>query len=280
MTSNTDTSNNVGFTIEEKTDTETTTPKQTTVVFCVPGDNFSSNFLQSWSELLSYCFSNNIRPILSSHKSNNVYYVRNMCLGGNFVRGIEQKPFNGELDYDYLMWIDSDQVFSAAHFARLMAHDKDVVSGIYIMSNNRQYTVCQKMDIEYLMKNGEFEFLDRTSLESWIRENVVGTPEEKEEDGKKILDLSGCAVPLMEAEYCGLGWTLMKKGVMEQLEYPWFNQLPIEVMSKSEEGGSEKVVIRDYCSEDVALFSKLKSKDIKCYVDVLTMIGHEKKIVL
>ena len=294
--------------INEKITADTQTPNQTsqskplTIVFCLPGDNFSSTFLRCWSSLFSYCIKNNINAVLSSHRSNNVYYVRNMCLGGDFRLGVEQKPFNGKLEYDYIMWIDSDQVFGPRQFEALLSHfvnpqtqtpqtpqsttpkSIDVVSGLYMMENNREYAVVRKLDGEYLMKNGSFEFLTPEEMTKWVKENLIGTPEEKEDgSGNKYLDLSGCTIPLMEVEYSGLGWTLMRKGVFEQLEYPWFNQLPIEIHDTQPTTDTQtkpKVIVRDYCGEDTALFIKLREKGIKCYVDVTATVGHEKKVIL
>jgi hypothetical protein len=224
-----------------------------------------------------------------------------MCLGGDFRLGVEQKPFNGKLDYDYIMWIDSDQVFGPHQFEALLSHfikspqsqdttpkSIDVVSGLYMMENNREYAVVRKLEGEYLMKNGSFEYLTPEEMTKWVKDNLIGTPDEKEDgSGNKYLDLSGCTIPLMEVEYSGLGWTLMRKGVMEQLEYPWFNQLPIELHNTPTTDTTTdtttdhpKVIVRDYCSEDTALFIKLREKGIKCYVDVTATVGHEKKVIL
>ena len=49
-----------------------------TIVFCLPGETFSHHFLKSWSELLMYCITHQIRPIISSHQSSNVHFVRNI----------------------------------------------------------------------------------------------------------------------------------------------------------------------------------------------------------
>lgn len=109
------------------------TEKPLTVVFCLPGNSFSGKFLECWTDLLAFCLSRNIRPVLSRRQSCNIYYVRNMCLGGDVSRGAGQKPFDGKLDYDYLMWIDSDMLFNAAQFAKLLQHQADIVSGLYLM---------------------------------------------------------------------------------------------------------------------------------------------------
>lgn len=37
-----------------------------------------------------------------------------------------------ENDYDYILYVDSDMVFSAEDVKRLVAHDTDIVSGLYV----------------------------------------------------------------------------------------------------------------------------------------------------
>ena len=49
---------------------------------------------------------NNINPILSNSYDSNVFFVRNKCLMGNVLNGIKQKPFQGKIDYDYIMWMN------------------------------------------------------------------------------------------------------------------------------------------------------------------------------
>lgn len=77
--------------------------KPRTVVFCLPGNSFGGKFLERWTDLLGFCFAHNIRPLLSQRQSCNIYYVRNMCLGADVMRGKDQKPFDGKLDYDFII---------------------------------------------------------------------------------------------------------------------------------------------------------------------------------
>jgi hypothetical protein len=217
--------------------------KPITVVFCLPGKNFSNNFLMSWTELLMTCIKNNINPLVSCAYDSNVNFVRSKCLGYDVLKGKNQKPFNGELDYDYIMWIDSDMVFKPEHFFKLIKLNVDVANGMYLMDTGRYWCCVKDMNDEYFKKNGNYQFL------------------KKEEVNKNDL-------PFI-ADYVGLGWCLMKKGVMEKIEYPPF--LP-EVYNF--DNG-----IKEFTSEDVALFIKLKKKNIKVVVVPSIIIGHEKTII-
>jgi len=78
------------------------------IIFCLPGKQFSNNFLMSWTKLLLWCTNQGMITHVSSKYSPLLYYVRNMCLGGSTMTGIKQLPFGGKVDYDYIMWIDSN----------------------------------------------------------------------------------------------------------------------------------------------------------------------------
>lgn len=231
--------------------------KHLTIVFCIPGNNFSNNFLHSWTEIFGYCLMNNINPILSNSYDSNVFFVRNKCLMGNVLNGIKQQPFQGKINYDYIMWIDSDQVFNVDMFKRLLSYDKPVVSGCYFMRNARQFAAVQEINQEYLLKNGNYEFLTPAHIENW--KNI---PENKNNN-------------LMKVSYCGMGFMLMKKGILEQIEYPWFK--PSMSILKNEEGD---VILQDYNSEDFYMCQKIQELGIPIYLDTSIIVGHEKKLIL
>ena len=49
-----------------------------------------------------------------------------------------------EHDYDYILYVDSDMVFTADDVKRLLAHDADIVSGLYITRSGDNKNVCYK----------------------------------------------------------------------------------------------------------------------------------------
>jgi len=223
-----------------------------TIIFCLPGTPFSNKFLIGWTRIVQYCTTHNIQLLLSNHLNSNVYYVRNQCVGGSVQLGIHQKPFGGKIYYDYMMWIDSDQVFSVNDFEKLLSANKDIVSGLYLMDGGTRYATVQKWDKEFYKKNGSFQFLDPEFVNEWVKKN----------NGK-----------LMEVEYTGFGWILIKKGVFESLEYPWFS--PIwEDFGKTEDGEP----IKEFTSEDVGWCQKILKKGYKIYIDPTVQVGHEKII--
>ena len=213
------------------------------VVFCLPGNNFSGKFLECWTDLTAYCLNNNIQPLLSQKKSCNIYYVRNMCLGADVSRGKDQKPFNGQVDYDYIMWIDSDIIFNPQHFQKLLNNNKDIISGVYLMDDGKHFATCKEWDEEYFKKNGHFEFLTL-----------------KEINGRGMLT---------EVSYTGMGFMLVKKGVFESMEYPWFSPIPKKIGN-----------MVDFTMEDVSFCLKAKENGFKIFIDPTVIVGHEKKVIL
>ncbi|MBN2407740.1 MAG: hypothetical protein JXJ19_08585, partial [Elusimicrobia bacterium] len=213
------------------------------ILFCLPGSNFSGKFLDSWTQTAGYCFKNNISFGVSRRESCNIYYVRNMCLGADSRKGENQKPFNGEIDYDYLMWIDSDIFFTPQQFERLLSHDKDIVSGIYVMSDGRHYAAVKEWDEEYFGKHGHFQFLT----------------------GKEIKETN----ELVEVVYSGMGFMLVKKGVFESISFPWF--MPI-----CKKMGN----ILSFTTEDVAFCLRAREKGFRVWIDTKVRVGHEKKVIL
>ena len=94
------------------------------IVFCMPGRSYSGEFLQSWSNLMVELQSAGIQFAISQKYDPVVYYARNKCLGGNLLNGEKQLPFQGQTDYDYMMWIDSDIIFKPEHFFKLLNHER------------------------------------------------------------------------------------------------------------------------------------------------------------
>ena len=217
--------------------------KPLTVVFCLPGETFSTQFLQNWTQLIMELPRYNIQPRVSPAESSNVYFVRSKCLGGDVLLGVEQKPFRGE-PYDYIMWIDSDSYFRPELFFQLLSHKADIVSGYYMMQGERNFAVVKDWDEEVFRTNGSFEFM-----------TVESMAKEKE---------------LFEVAYAGMGFMLVKRGVFESLDYPWFAPVFHDM------GGG----VRDFSSEDVSFCLRAREKGFRVFVDPTVRVGHEKRIVI
>lgn len=220
-----------------------------TIIFCLPGRSFSNKFLMAWTQLFAECNKYGIIVHYTNKYSSNVYYVRNSCLGGNVLSGKNQKPYQGKVKYDFIAWIDSDIVFTTDQFFYMLYESIErenikIMSGLYLMENAVQYAAVQTMDFEYFKRNGTFEFIKKG-----------GVPESQ----------------FFEADYIGFGFVLIKYGVFEELNYPWFSPLTIKIPDTN---------IQDFCSEDVGFCLKIAKKGIKIHIARSVIVKHEKMICL
>lgn len=211
----------------------------------LPGNHFSKEFLQSWSDLLFNLMSLGHTVKMSCAYDANVFYARARCLCTETLKGKEQKPFNNTLDYDYMFWIDSDIVFTPQQVLKLIGHGKDIVSGCYIMHDNNHYPIVEEMNDEYYLKNGHYHFLDRAAL------------------GEKK--------DLFEVAYVGFGFMCVKKGVFESMTYPHF--APVHVNFGTD-------YLSEYASEDVSWCIHAREKGYKVLVDPEVVVIHQKLIPL
>lgn len=216
------------------------------IVFCLPGREFSGEFFDCWNELLCECIRNNIQVIISRRYSCNIYYVRNMCLGASVNRGKNQKPFDGKIDYDYICWIDSDSIFNFNMLQKLLNHNVDMVGGLQIYEDGTGFT-CGNLDEEYFKTNGFMEYYTPESIKK-----------------AKINDKG-----LIDVDYIGFGLVLIKKGVIESMEYPWFRAKWFEINN-----------CKDFSMEDVGFCVGVKKSGYKIYVDPTIKVGHQKKVIL
>ena len=220
---------------------------KTKIIFCLPGRTFSDNFLKSWTNLVTELPKHNIKWAMSQKYHVNRYFVCNACLGGSSVGGKNQKPFQGKVDYDYLMWIDSDQVFEPQQFFNLLNKAKEtntsILSGLYLMQGGEVFATVEDWDKEFFKKNGYFKFL---------------TPEDVSSK-KEIFKVS----------YTGFGWLLVKKGVFESLDYPW-----VQPTWFDEDG------IREMTTTDCGFMHRAAEKGFDTYIDPTIIVGHEKTQIL
>ena len=159
------------------------------------------------------------------------------------MQGQNQPPFNGTLDYDYLMWIDSDILFTPEQFERLLHRDRDIIAGLYRMEGGDSYAAVENWDENYFERNGTFRFLAPT-------------------------DIKGMKEPI-PVSYIGMGFMLVKKGVFEKMEYPWFRPLKKNIGH-----------LVDFTMEDTSFCLQARERGFEVLADPTVILGHEKTVVL
>jgi len=213
------------------------------VIFCIPGREFSDQWMRSWTDTLAACGNAGISWAYSMSYDPVVYYARNRVLGGNNVDGRDQKPFGGTVDYDYQVWLDSDMVWKGDDVLKLLSHDKPVIAGCYPMQNNAQFPIVETLDYNLLYQQGTFKFMDRAELDA--------------------------KTAPFTASYSGFGFMAIAKGVMERLEYPWFRPRWVD-----------NGTFLEFTSEDVGFCWSVAELGEQIWIDPSIRVGHQKSLVL
>lgn len=237
---------------EENVQTE---QRRKTVVVALPGREYSGNFLVAWTKALHALWRNGYEAVVVNRFSSFVSFSRMQTLGLDVLRGVEQKPFNGQLPYDVWVSIDSDVIFSPEQLIELIESTEvhPVVSGMYRMSDLKNYAIVADWDETHFTQNGTFKFLSVEDVDAW-----------KGESGQKFMPVS----------YAGMGFWAMRREALEALKYPFFDA-PLQEI-KMPDG----TVIRDMCSEDVAFCKNLEKAGYTVMVNTNLRVGHEKMLIV
>ena len=222
------------------------------IAFCRPGGSFSSKWVGCWTDMMFYCADNNIGVIDRPAVFHNIHMVRDMCLDVG-IGHIDQKPFNGELDYTHSMWIDSDQVWRNRHFQMLLDADEDIVCGWYRINGLGDKGMCVGWyDEKSLIEKGGIPLMTDTAFK------------EADRNEKGLIDL-GAVGNNYSFPWVGLGFTLIKKGVLEKIPYPWFYDDNIRVGDIISNRG-----------DDISFFKKANDCGFKVWLHPDCRVGHEK----
>jgi hypothetical protein len=209
------------------------------LLVCVLGNQFSENFLRSWTEFIGYCLTHNIRPVLANVCESSFFIHKNHCLMCDMSKGPSQVPLKGEMEYDYVLWLSSSCLLqSSQHLERLMEMDKDVVSPSFVSSHSVNHmNFIQEVEFD---KDQSYSFESREDVEKMTKDNV--------EDVK--------------VDYLEMKCTLMKKGVLEKIQYPWFS-------------GDQTNL-----TGEVFFCRKCKEEEIDIYVDLKNPLKVETKVIV
>ena len=222
----------------------------TKIVVALPGRTFSGRFMMNLLNSMMILKSRGYDVVVTNEYSSYVTFSRMKTLGLDVLRGVDQKPFLGKLDYDVWLTIDSDIIFTPEQVIELIKDTEKypVVSGLYRMEDLTHYACVKEWDVEYFKRNGTFQFMKVEDLE--------GTPK---------------YVPVA---YNGMGFFACRREVLEKLKYPYFSYPLIEIE------GKDGVLLRDTCSEDVAFCKNLTDAGIEVVVNTSLRVGHEKTLVI
>ena len=217
------------------------------VVLALPGRTFSGSFLMNWTQTVMTLNKKGYEIVVTNEYSSYVTYSRMKTLGLDVLRGADQVPFGGTLNYDVWLTIDSDIIFTPEQVIQLIEDTEKypVVSGLYRMQDGVHFATVQEWDVEYFKKYGSFEFMRDLPADKYI-----------------------------PVAYSGMGFFACRRGVIEKLKYPYFSYPLVEI--EAEDGK----ILRDTCSEDVSFCKNLTDAGFKIMVNTGLHVGHEKTLVL
>jgi len=217
------------------------------VVLALPGRTFSGSFLMNWTQTVMTLNKKGYEIVVTNEYSSYVTYSRMKTLGLDVLRGADQVPFGGTLNYDVWLTIDSDIIFTPEQVIQLIEDTEKypVVSGLYRMQDGVHFATVQEWDVEYFKRYGSFEFMRDLPADKYV-----------------------------PVAYSGMGFFACRRGVIEKLKYPYFSYPLVEI--EAEDGK----ILRDTCSEDVSFCKNLTDAGFKIMVNTGLHVGHEKTLVL
>lgn len=143
----------------------------------------------------------------------------------------------GAFTYDHILWIDSDIAWRPQDIDALLAADKDIVSGVYL-TNDRTQTIAAHFPDE----NGLPTFIN--SVELIMHDDPI------------------------EVGGVGFGFVLIKSGVFEKVERPWFMVRRVQYPD---------VPHQTMASEDYSFCAMAQRAGFKIFLHPLVKVGHIKK---
>jgi hypothetical protein len=211
-------------------------------VICIPGENFSSNFLISWSNSLIELMKKSENFIFINHYTSIVSYTRNQLIRsfpGEKSNSKNVLPFDGRLEAKKIVFIDDDIVWNFEDLNKILKSKEDIVSGFYKMKflnneNNNQLAA---------IKNNNF---------------LISKDIENQTD-------------LIELDGVGFGFIAINFEVFKKIKFPWFQTYDFF---------NEKDECVVNVGEDFDFCKKAINAGYKIYGDPMIKVGHEKTKIL
>ena len=113
----------------------------TKVIIALPGRTYSGRFMMNLINTIMTMKSRGYEIVMTNEYSSYVTFSRMKTLGLDVLKGANQSPFDGKLDYDVWLTIDSDIVFTPEQVIELVDNTEKypVVSGLYRMEDLTHY---------------------------------------------------------------------------------------------------------------------------------------------
>jgi hypothetical protein len=206
------------------------------VVVLIPGGPFTPHAQESYDNLLPALKDVGHDVSVRHLYCPVVHQGRNQMLLNGQTPHVDTKPFG--FDYDKMLWLETDMVFKPEDAIKLLDADADIVSALYPMAPN----------------------LPDVAVAGWWPDMRLVISRTMQESGPD----------LREVDYCGLGMLAIRKGVLEAMQYPWFDTL-----YETHDNGAV-----EYVGDDFGWCKKAWKFGFKTNVHIRIRAGHEKMVVV
>lgn len=164
------------------------------LMICTPGHSMMASYVNSLMAWSTFAAKEQITWGLGTGYASHVADAREIVLSGTKVNSlVDSRPFQGQITYDKILWIDSDIQFTPEDVMKLYKSKKDIITGGYLISNG-SVVVYEKM-------------------------GGVGYTFDQVKNMKEVVKVEGA----------GFGFICIKRGVFEKLSRPWFQSAPVHV---------------------------------------------------
>ena len=197
--------------------------------------------MAAWNETIRWLYKNDITYITINAYSPVIYNCRNMLLGAQGNPPKSFKPFNGTIDYDWIIWVDNDNIWKPVDIAQLISKpEHKIVTGFYIQHDNKTYA--------------------QAIFYNESKTDLVWLPKEYIKPGNGRIKLAAS----------GMGFMAVKAGVFETLGCPFFKPIEYQIDTTT----------TAFLSEDTGFCHRAISAGFEVWGDPKIQVKHEKLLML
>ncbi len=211
------------------------------LIIATPGHSVQADYLKSLLASIAVLAQKGITWAYSIEYSSHVAVSREMTLNGpgpmNLMMNI---PFNDQVTYDKILWIDSDIIFTPEDVVKAYESEYDIVCGAYMLANGQVMAYEESLGVPYTY--------------------------DQIKDATEPLQVKGA----------GMGFMCVKKGVFESFERPWFQTVDIE---KDLNDGRGKISIQ-VAGEDLSFCERALRNGYEIWLDPTLKLIHNKMMKL
>ena len=162
--------------------------KHYNVVIATPGFSMDAEYVKALMATCERLVDEGVSFTFLLEYSSFVPHAREAtAMGGRELRYDKKQIAGGRFTYDKIFWIDSDIVWTPEDFLKLYFANLDIVSGLYLLDDEKSVPV-QVVDGFVRLEKANVKFLEKT----------------------------------FQAGAVGFGFVCIKSGVFESMPRPWF----------------------------------------------------------